>query len=207
MGSKINFFPAFGRRSPGVLKICFAGRLIESKGVDCLLRAVSILKDRGVQLLCTIAGQGPVSDQLQILASQLGISDCVDFCGLLSIEGVASLLRDNDVLVLPSRRTRDWQEQFGRILAEAMAQATVTVGSATGAIPEVIGSDDLIFEEDNAIELADILDRLRSDSTFFQSHQQRLWIQARDKYDNEVLTDRRVAFLQQVITATQAKQM
>jgi len=201
MGSKINPSPSFVRRSPGVLKICFAGRLIESKGIDCLLRAVSILKSRGIKTACTIAGHGPVSGRLKFLTAQLGILDCVDLCGRLSIDGVASLLKDHDVLVLPSRRTRNWEEQFGRILAEAMAQATVTVGSATVAIPEVIGSADLIFEQDSSVALADILERLDRDVEFFESHQRRLWARARDNYDNEVLTHRRVTFLQEVVAS------
>lgn len=40
-----------------------------------------------------------------------------------------------DVLVLPSRTTATWKEQFGRVLVEAMACQTPVIGSDSGEIP------------------------------------------------------------------------
>jgi glycosyltransferase involved in cell wall biosynthesis len=97
--------------------------------------------------------------------------------------------------VLPSRRTKVWEEQFGRILVEAMAQATVTVGSRTGAIPEVIGSESLLFDEDDDQTLAELLIELASDSGLFEAHQRALWQRASDLYRNDTLSKQRVEFL------------
>jgi len=62
-----------------------------------------------------------------------------------------------DVLVLPSRTTRSWKEQFGRVLIEAMACETPVVGSSSGEIPKVIGDAGLIFPEGDVVTLAHIL--------------------------------------------------
>jgi glycosyltransferase involved in cell wall biosynthesis len=58
-----------------------------------------------------------------------------------------------DILVLPSRTSANWKEQFGRILVEAMACEVTVIGSDSGEIPNVIGEAGLIFAEDNVEEL------------------------------------------------------
>jgi glycosyltransferase involved in cell wall biosynthesis len=197
--------PIYGRRNRSVLKVCFIGRLLPCKGVDCLLRGVADLRRRGVSVSCTIAGQGPELTKLHAVAQQLGIQNRVLFCGQLSADAVQSLLRSSDVLVLPSRRTETWQEQFGLVLTEAMAEATVTVGSRTGAIPEVIGSGDLLFEEDDFRDLARTLERLACDPHTYIDCQHRLWKRARDVYSADQLAARRVEFLRGVFQEVRQK--
>ncbi len=199
MGARINLQPACGRRRPDTLTVCFAGRLVEYKGVDCLLRAVALLHKRNLPIQCSVAGKGPELPKLTALAGSLGIRGVVDFCGNLSPEGVAALFRQSDVLVLPSRRTSRWEEQFGRVLVEAMAEGTVTVGTNTGAIPEVIGSKDLLFEENDSEGLAEILERMATDSNLLVRKQQELWKRARESFDNNLLIARRIRFLQQIV--------
>ena len=62
-----------------------------------------------------------------------------------------------DTLVLPSRTTPRWKEQFGRVIIEAQACERPVVGSASGAIPEVIGEAGLVFPERDAKALAGAL--------------------------------------------------
>jgi glycosyltransferase involved in cell wall biosynthesis len=205
MGVSACINPIYGRRNRSVLKVCFIGRLLPCKGVDCLLRGVADLRRRGVSVSCTIAGQGPELTKLHAVAQQLGIQNRVSFCGQLSADAVQSLLRSSDVLVLPSRRTDAWQEQFGLVLTEAMAEATVTVGSRTGAIPEVIGSEDLLFEEDDFRGLARTLERLACDPHIYIDCQHRLWKRARDVYSAEELAAQRVEFLRGVLQEVRQK--
>jgi glycosyltransferase involved in cell wall biosynthesis len=199
MGVNVSANPAFGRREETALRICFAGRLVACKGVDCLLRAVAILRDQRLPISCTIAGQGPELKRMTSLTRRFAIQHLVDFCGHKSGADVLRLFRQSDVLVLPSRRTRVWEEQFGRVLAEAMAEATVTVGSKTGAIPEVIGSDELLFEEGDSAGLAQILHRLATRPDIFLAHQRRLWCRAKERYSNQYLACQRVMFLEEIL--------
>jgi len=204
MGVSACVNPIYGRRNRSALKVFFVGRLLPCKGVDCLLRAVADLRRRGLSVSCTIAGQGPELPKLQAAAQQLGIQNRVFFCGQLSAAAVQGLLRSSDILVLPSRRTDTWQEQFGRVLTEAMAEATVTVGSRTGAIPEVIGSEDLLFEEDDFRGLACTLERLACDPHIYLDCQHRLWKRARDVYSVDRLAAQRVQFLRGVVAHARA---
>jgi glycosyltransferase involved in cell wall biosynthesis len=187
--------PHFGRRDPGCLQITFAGRLVHEKGVDCLLRAVAILHARKLPMHCTIMGDGPELSKLQQLVRTLDITAHVTMPGSIPLKDVARQLQRSDVLVLPSRKTKVWEEQFGRILVEAMAKATVTLGTKTGAIPEVIGTESLLFDEDDDQALAELLFTLATDTGLLEAHQRALWQRSSDFYLNDCLAKRRTEFL------------
>jgi len=198
---QLNPAPIFGRRNGNCFHVSFAGRLVAAKGLDCLLRAVAEVRSKGINLECKVVGRGVGLQKLISLRNTLGIGDAVEITGPLSIEGVRAVLARSDALVLPSRRTKVWEEQFGRILVEAMAEATVTVGSRTGAIPEVIASEDLLFDENDHHQLATILERLVASEAELVGHQRRLWFRAGSLYTNESLTARRLDFLKGVYLA------
>ena len=65
-----------------------------------------------------------------------------------------------DILVLPSRTSAKWKEQFGLVLVEAMASGVVVVGSTCGAIPDVIGDAGVVFPEGDEHALANSLEAL-----------------------------------------------
>jgi glycosyltransferase involved in cell wall biosynthesis len=199
MGCDVNPNPTFGRRATGIFRVCFAGRLIPSKGIDTLLRSVARLTSQDVPVECTIVGQGQEMNNLEALANELAIMDRVVFRGGVPMKEVLDILQQNDVLVLPSRRSSTWEEQFGRVLVEAMAQATVTVGTRTGAIPEVIEADDLIFEENDDAALAGILVRLYNDNNLFVRHQRALWKRARSCYQYEVVAGRKIDLMRKIL--------
>jgi glycosyltransferase involved in cell wall biosynthesis len=59
-----------------------------------------------------------------------------------------------DVLVLPSRTTESWKEQFGRVIIEAHACQTPVIGSSSGAIPDVVGAGGMVVPERDPSALA-----------------------------------------------------
>ncbi|MEY5024958.1 MAG: hypothetical protein RLZZ244_486 [Verrucomicrobiota bacterium] len=87
-----------------------------------------------------------------------------------------------DVLVLPSRTTARWKEQFGRVVAEAQACGIPVIGSDSGAIPEVLDDSGLVFPEGNARTLADAIDRLRRDSSLRETLAQKGRKQTLERY-------------------------
>jgi glycosyltransferase involved in cell wall biosynthesis len=121
----------------------YAGRLVEEKGIDVLLRAVEPFDTSRV----IIAGAGPESQKLQDLALELGISWRVKFLPTIPSTEMPAFYRSIDALVLPSRTRSNWKEQFGRVLIEAMASGVPVLGSISGEIPNVIGEAGLVFPE------------------------------------------------------------
>jgi glycosyltransferase involved in cell wall biosynthesis len=165
--------------------IGFVGRLVSGKGVDLLLRAAAKLVAQGPAIRLMICGIGPEEASLRRLAADLGLADLITWTGFVAPDRVADVIRRMDVLVLPSRRQIGWVEQFGHVLIEAMASGVPTVGSSSGAIPSVIGRDDLIFEEENVAALVAILQRLMSDQSWRAGIREYCVARVRDNFTHE----------------------
>ncbi|HEY6320717.1 MAG TPA: glycosyltransferase family 4 protein, partial [Thermoanaerobaculia bacterium] len=102
--------------------LIYAGRLLEHKRLDLLLRAVQVLAlgelgEGAAGPLLTVFGEGPDRPRLEALASELGIAGRVVFCGhVKSSEEVWRELGRARLAVQPSAR-----EGFGLFPLEAMA--------------------------------------------------------------------------------------
>ena len=80
----------------------FAGRLIEEKGVDLLLRAMKRVLACNPNLNCLVLGEGPEKKSLQTLATSLGIESSITFVGRLEdYDRVVSYMKSSKVFVLP----------------------------------------------------------------------------------------------------------
>lgn len=161
MGVDPTFFsPHLRQPQIGDLRIGFVGRLVPEKGVDVLLRAIAHLRDRGLTCRLVLCGSGSLESELRQLEQQLQIEGWVEWRGAVRHAAVPQELGRMDVLVLPSRSTPTWKEQFGHVLIEAMAMGIPVIGSTCGEIPHVIGRSDLVFPEGKSQDLAAILARM-----------------------------------------------
>lgn len=105
----------------------FAGRLAPEKGIDTLIRAAALSKQKLV-----IAGTGPEEAALKALAETLNAD--VLFAGYLSGDGLHRLIGEAKALVLPS----EWYENAPISVLEAYALETPVIGAKIGGIPEMI---------------------------------------------------------------------
>ena len=67
------------------------------------------------------------------------------------------------VVLVPSRPTTTWVEQFGRVIVEAQASGAVVAGYASGAIPEVAGEAAILTDVGAVAALGDRIAALASD--------------------------------------------
>ncbi|MDP9174828.1 MAG: glycosyltransferase family 4 protein [Planctomycetota bacterium] len=122
-----------------VLRILTICRLVEKKGVDTLIRAVSFLMAAGNRVQLSIGGDGPEQARLLRLASELGCQDSLHWLGAVDNKKVPSLMAQSDVFVLPCRNdSRGDRDGIPVALMEAMACGIPVISGDLPAIRELI---------------------------------------------------------------------
>ena len=132
--------------------IGYFGRFVEAKGVKTLLKALKLL-DARVDWHLVLLGNGPQRLEYEGSIREFGITERVTFHRAVPHDEVPRILNLLDVLVLPSKTTPTWKEQFGHVLIEAMACGVPVIGSSSGEIPRVIGDAGLLFKEGDVDDL------------------------------------------------------
>jgi glycosyltransferase involved in cell wall biosynthesis len=138
----------------------FCGRLRERKGEMLLVEAVAAL---GGDVRLEVLGWGEAAPKLRQKAEQLGLGDRFRIHQAMPSIEVPRFYNSIDVLAAPSLTLPSWKEQFGRVLAEAMACGVPVAGSDSGEIARVIGDAGLLFPEGDVPALTECLRRLRDD--------------------------------------------
>jgi len=124
--------------------ILFVGRLVGTKGIPYLLKA---MKDIDSKLV--VCGGGPDMKKLVKFANRLGLGKKVSFPGRVSEEKKLDLFAGCSVFVLPSI-----YESYGLAAAEAMSWGKPVVASNVGGLPEVVGKGGLLARPKDPVDLA-----------------------------------------------------
>lgn len=140
-------------------KIVALGRLHPKKGFGVLIDAIAILRRRGIDCLCSIAGEGPERDRIEAQIERAALKDRISLPGWS--DRVAEYLMDGDIFALPS-----FQEDFPLAVLDAMASGTPIVASAIDGPKDFLedGKTALLVPSDDATALAQALERLMGDA-------------------------------------------
>jgi glycosyltransferase involved in cell wall biosynthesis len=134
----------------GKFVIGYVGRLIEIKGVHLL---IEMMHDLPEQVHLLLIGSGPEERPLQTTVSKYHLEHQVHFLGDVPYQQLPQYINCMDIGIVPSKTTKRWKEQFGRVIVEFMSCEVPVIGSDSGSIPEVLGDAGWIFHENNLQEL------------------------------------------------------
>ncbi len=143
----------------GCVRILFIGRLSREKGVEELIAAARNLNESGHRFKLTIAGHGPLEQQVvDLVDSQAAGQGQVAYLGRLA-PGAAVLdhMRQADWLVLPSKT-----EGIPRVIVEAQSVGLAVIATKVGGIPGAF-ADSIAYFDDTSLSsiqlgLSNILD-------------------------------------------------
>lgn len=122
-----------GLKEKKEFKVGCIASLFPHKGHRYLMEAAEYIKNETkYNVKYILAGDGILMKDLKNYAEKLGISDQVEFKGIVS--DIPGLIASLDLVVLPSSE----REGLGISLIEAMAAGKPVIGTDIGGIPEVI---------------------------------------------------------------------
>lgn len=136
---KLNYLPTSAERLPDPERfnlICLS-RIHPIKGHDILFNALSMLK---INWHLNIVGDGEVGyvTQLKKIAEDYGISDKIDWLGWRKGDEKFELLKDADLLLLPSL-----YESFANVALEALSVGTPILASDKVGFSEYVANENL----------------------------------------------------------------
>ena len=129
------------------------------KGLDYLIRAISILANEIPELKLTVLGKLKEDGKTAKLIRQLGLKNRIHFYSGLSSQEIAELYAKASCAVVPSI-----YEGFGLPAGEAMACGVPVITTNGGALPEVVGDAGITVQTRDHIALADAIRTLLGDS-------------------------------------------
>ncbi|HEY5124477.1 MAG TPA: glycosyltransferase family 4 protein [Ignavibacteria bacterium] len=177
------------------VKLLFIGRIVKRKGIEYILQALTILKEREIDFKFILAGTGP--DQSEYVNRCYAIfGSAFEFKGVVSGLEKAELLKKCDIFLLPSLNG----EGLPISLLECMSFEQVPVVTDDGSMKYIIktGENGIIVEKGSSTSLAEAIENLILNKKFiekigksarqyvFENHDPVVYINKLNKiYDNE----------------------
>lgn len=147
-------------------RVVAGGSLVEQKGLEYLIDAAALLRDRGLEFRIEIVGDGPLRADLAQRIDAHRLADRVVLVGSMPHEELMVRMSTAAMVVLPSVETSDgFMDGIPNILIESLALAVPVVSSRLSGIPELVmeGETGQLVEQRNSAALADAMETLLRD--------------------------------------------
>lgn len=143
--------------SNDLTNFCIVGAIQEKKGqLDCV-KACNLLKQKKIDnfKLYIVGGTGGIYfDQIEkYIERHPNIKDNIVFTGYC--DNVDEILKNMDVGIMAS-----YEEAFGRVTVEYMANYMPVIGTNTGGTPEILTEDGRFFDPADIVQLSNHMEQL-----------------------------------------------
>jgi glycosyltransferase involved in cell wall biosynthesis len=181
--------------------IVFMGRLVSTKGVHILLRAMRQLRDCEFQL--NIIGEGPERNRLEADVRDLQLEERVVFRGYLAADEAEQALAQARAVVMPSVGG----EVFGLVALENMLRNKVLIVSQIGALTEVVGDAGLTFPAGDADALARCLRHVLESDELITQTGVRAGLRARSSFTPQRMVEDHLALYRKLLGARPSSEL
>ncbi len=132
-GIDIKKFHSKGIRSYPKNKIIFVGRQVKHKGIADLIQCVANLKSQGLDVHCTIVGEGQDREEFKSQANNLNLEKEITFTGAVHNNDLSHYYHHTSVFVFPS-----YLEGSPVSIMEAMASGLPIISTKISGIPDMV---------------------------------------------------------------------
>lgn len=162
------------------------GRLIEKKGFLQLVRAVALLRDAGLPVICRIAGEGRDEPKIRRLVSELQLEKNVQLLGSVRQDEVRAWMQKSSCFALACIQAKDGNvDALPTVLLESLACGCPSVSTRLSGIPEIIehGDSGLLVEPGDERALANAIQQVLVEPLTWQKLSRGGRIRAEERFD------------------------
>ena len=179
--------------------VLYVGKLVSWKGIHNLIYMAKILKGKGINdFTIVVAGRGAQKENMKKIMEASNTTDYFRFLDFVSYDEIPDIHRMADVLILPSYPIMYWQEQFGMVLAEAMASGTPVISTMSGSIPEVVGDAAVLIPPGDYNALADNVMKLMEDRALRDDFSKKGRVRAERLFDSQKIANEFLDVMNQI---------
>lgn len=146
--------------------IGYAGSLISYEGLDTLIEAIGLLKERGVDIRVKIVGDGEAKGQLDEQVRHLGLSNRIRFFGKVPPESAHEILGQCALVCIPRKPFQVCEIIPPIKLVEALAMAKPVIVPDLPVFRDELGENPAgwFFKAGDAVDLARVIEAAFKDS-------------------------------------------
>ncbi|HMS40965.1 MAG TPA: glycosyltransferase family 4 protein [Pyrinomonadaceae bacterium] len=182
------------KKSENFVRLLFVGAIGKLKGERDLIKALTILRDKNLNLKVSFLGYG--AESLKSYCDELKITDFIEFLGAVSLKERLGFFEKADIFVLPT-----YAEAMPMSVIEAMAAGLPVISTNVGGIPELVedGENGFLFECGDVSVLAEKILLLAEDKNLRQKFGKKAREKARKEFDFNQYTEKLRDFLSEKI--------
>jgi len=145
--------------------IGYISNLGAREGIDDLIRAVGVLRSKGTEVACLIAGDGPERQRLDALVEDLELQDRVVLTGHIPNDQIEDHYALIDLFVVPRIDDRASRLVTPLKPLEAMAMRLPVISSDLPALRELVSPGDrgMVFRPSDPVSMASVIEGLVND--------------------------------------------
>jgi glycosyltransferase involved in cell wall biosynthesis len=197
------YFPAVRTEPPPprankIVKMLWAGRMLDWKRVDLTIELARRLKDQAYSFSLDLIGNGPMKEKLVRQCRRNGLEDVVHFFPPTTPEGVRKAMLNADIYLM----TSNYREGWGAVINEAMDSGCCVVSSkGPGAAPWLIEHErnGFLFESGNVSQLNRIVSSLLEQPEKCRKIGQEAWKTISEEWSPKVAAERFVALTEALL--------
>lgn len=186
------------RRSHSELEILWAGRLIDWKHPESVIKLAKILSAKDIPYRISVIGDGPMKNEIEDQIKKHSLSDKITMLGQKNPADVRKIMDTSDVFLM----TSDYREGWGAVCNEAMNSGCVLVAShAAGAVPTLIKhrQNGLIFPSGDFGKMASLIEELSADQKWRLSLGENAYETLESEWNHMVAARRLIQFCEDVL--------
>jgi len=144
--------------------LMYHGLIVERYGLEDLVNAIKLLKDKIPEIQLMIYGDGEYVPVLLKIIDELKLNDTIKYYGLISLDKIAKIISECDIGIIPNRLGPFTQINFPTRIFEYLHMKKPVVVPRTQGINDYFDEEAIFyFDAGNAENLANVIFNIYSD--------------------------------------------